>query len=173
MSEGIRSWQDYAGHIWLLNLRSPDSTPVDSGLKGPGEVDDHLIAGLDDQGHVQVQALPFGQATSYQPRLIGTIAADSFTPGSGDWTPQFDTSKPLKHVQLTISHDGTVVRTLTGSAKTGSIRNLSWDGGTTAGTAAPAGDYTWRLTATARDGDGPLTDINGHSTITGTLTLTP
>jgi hypothetical protein len=172
ISAGTLSWQDGAGHIWLVDLLSPNSLPVDSGLKGPGEVDDHLVAGVDDQGHIQVHTLPFGQATANQPRLIGTIAATTYSPQFDTWKPQFDTSKPLRQVQLKIHHGTAIVRTLTGSAATGSIRDLSWNGRTGSGKIVPPGKYTWTLTATADDGDGPLTNRDGKSAITGSLTLT-
>jgi hypothetical protein len=167
------TWHEYSTS--LLDLSSARSRPVSVPLRA-SEVDDHLIAGLDvsDRLRMSVRELPFGRHARYRPRLIGVLAARSLTPdvpGSpGTWRPQFDLTKPVTSVRLRLFRDGVAVRTLTGTAPDGSIRNLVWDGRDSHGDTND-GVYTWRLTATAVDGEGTLTAADGHSPVTGTVTF--
>jgi hypothetical protein len=175
--EGTAHWSTTAGSNFLIDLRSTTASKIRTKLLWP-VIDGHYIVGRTSpggDGDLQVQRLPFGG--NYQPRLIGTVAATSFSPngdGSHDtFAPQFDTSKPLTDVTLTIrSASNTVVSTLTSVGTTGSVRGLSWDGTTTTGSNAPKGTYSWELTATAVDGEGALVGVNGKSAVTGSITLT-
>lgn len=84
----------------------------------------------------------------YRPRLIGTFASGSFTPngdGRADtWTPQFDLSKPVTGVKLTIrsTKTGSVLRTLTGTGRTAAS-------GTWSSTAATRLGRNWPRAPTA------------------------
>jgi hypothetical protein len=174
LSEGVLSWHTADDALKVVNLRSARSSARTVALTG-AEVDDHLVAGITDTGALAVQALPFGQATAYRPRLIGALGSSGFSP-DGDgvrdlWVPQFDLSKPVGPILVTLTRNGDVVRTLTASGPDGSVRDVAWDGRNEFGIALPAGAYRWRLDAKARDGDGTLTAVNGVGPATGTLAL--
>jgi hypothetical protein len=172
LSEGVLSWQgSYSDdRMNIVDLRDPTSLPRVISL-AKGTVDDHLMAGVNNAGHLSVRALPIGRTAKYRPRLIGVLASSSFAPATETWAPQFDLSKAVSAPRLTLSRDGATVRVLTGTAADGSVRDLSWNGTATDGSPAPAGVYSWRLTGSAADGDGPLFDIDGTA-VTGTVTLT-
>ena len=175
LSEGVLSWHTSEDSLNVVNLRAARSSPQAIALTG-AEVDDHLVAGITGSGALSVQALPFGQSTAYRPRLIGGLGSAGFSP-DGDgvrdvWVPQFDLSKPVSSVLIRISRGSEVVRTLTATALDGSVRDLAWTGRDEFGVAVPAGNYSWRLTAKAVDGNGTLTAVNGASPATGTITLT-
>jgi hypothetical protein len=174
MSEGTLSWQTASGGpaAWALDLTTRTSSPVGLGPLTMFSVDDHLVAGVDSDGQLTVSPLPFGLRQPYAPRLIGTLAPSNFNAAGDGWAPEFDVSKPVDSVRLTISRGPTVVQQIAGTGPDGSIRDLRWDGRDTAGLPAAPGEYHWRLTAEAADGDGPLAAADGHSDITGTLTLT-
>jgi hypothetical protein len=190
LSEGALSWQAATGEspgTWVLELGSASSVPVAVDGLSSVTVDDHLLAGITALGAIELRSLPFGSSTSYPPRLIGLFAPASFAPGGSGrgstWTPQFDVTKPVQSVQLTITQVSRVirvgqkaaaprlVRVLHGTGANGSIRDLTWNGTDARGRRMPVGRYTWRLTATAADGEGALAGLDGHGTITGSITL--
>jgi FlgD Ig-like domain len=181
LGEGVLAWT--ANHaVNVLDLTSPTSTPV----RIPGDVrsfalDDHRIVratttGSAPDGPVLVSRLPLGNRT-YPPRLIGSYALAAFTPdgdGHADtWTPQFDVTKPVRNVGLSIvDAAGHRVRDLDApDSPDGSIRGLSWDGRDRKGAAVPVGVYRWTLGARAGDGDGRLVGPRGEATVTGTIEI--
>jgi len=140
-------------------------------------LDGHYLARtVVDGGQVVVYRVP--SAAKKRPRFIGTYAPSGFTPngdGKADlWTPQFDASKPLRGVTLKILaiKSGKTLRTLTGTAPDGSVRDLTWDGLSGAGRKLPVAMYRWQLIATATDGDGALISASGGKTVSGTVKLT-
>jgi flagellar hook capping protein FlgD len=177
LSEGTLTWTDFTTYaepqLYALDLTRASSTPVRLGVLSLLAVDGHWLLAQDETtGVVSVRRLPFGSA---QPgRLIGTLAPASFQPSVGTgWTPEFDISKPMTAVALRIrDRAGRLVRTIPGTAADGSIRDVTWDGRTAAGTPAPAGRYTWTLSARTVDGEGGLVDVDGGSTVAGTVTVT-
>jgi hypothetical protein len=172
LGDGVMSWNNsiYDDDISVLNLNSAHSHPQALRLRA-AEVDDHLVAGLNLNLTMVVSRLPFSQTVKHRPRLIGVLAPATFEAGSESWDPQIDVTKPVNRARLALSRSGTVVRTLAGTAPDGSIRDLSWDGKTSTGAPAPAGVYTWKLTARANDGQGTLVAADGSSAATGTVTL--
>lgn len=171
LSEGAISFRDDDGYLVMLDRSDPASGPVLLAMADPLSVDDHLVAGIAGDS-LQVRTLPFGLTTRYRPRLVDALTPVSFDAGSAAWKPRFDVTKPLTGVKLTLRQGTTVVATLSGTGVTGTVRDLAWNGRTAAGGAAPAGAYTWTLTADARDGDGAVTNIDGSSAVTGTVYLT-
>jgi hypothetical protein len=175
--EGSATWSTTAQHNFLIDTDTVGAKAIRTTLIGP-VLDGHFMVGktaAGADGVLQVQRLPFGGA--YPPRLIGAVAPAGFSPNSDGlsdvFAPEFDTSKPLTGVTLTIrSASGTVVNTLTSDSTSGSIRSLPWYGTDTTGAKAPAGTYTWELTATAVDGEGALVGVDGKSAVTGSVTLT-
>jgi hypothetical protein len=173
LGEGTLGWSTNQG-VHLLDLTAPGS----HALTLPGTfrsfaLDDHRIALTTTAGTALVEQLPLGNL-QYRPRLIGSYARHAFTPGpgkGGTWRPQFDVSKPLRGVELTITTDaGRKVTTLDGTAPDGSIRDLGWDGKDRKGAAVPSGIYTWTLTGRADDGDGQLMNQTGDSpTVSGQI----
>jgi hypothetical protein len=173
LGDGVMSWNNsiYDESITVLNLNSPHSSPQALRLRA-AEVDDHLIAGLNLDLKAVVSRLPFGQRAKHRPRLIGVLAPAVFSPDDDPtWDPQIDVTKPVNTARLTLRRAGAVVRVLAGTGPDGSIRDISWDGQAADGTPAPAGVYTWRLTATANDHQGTLVAFDGTSPATGTVTL--
>ncbi len=180
LGEGTLAWLSagrtgiLTGHV--LDLTKESSVPVDLAGLVPIALDGHwLLAQRGSSDRYLVRRLPFG--TDQRPRLIGAVTPASFSPASSSatqrrWQPQFDTSKPLSAVTMTLrTGAGRVVRTLHGTGPDGSIRTLSWDGRNGSGTAQPAGSYRWTLTAAAADGEGQLAAVNGTSVISGTVRL--
>jgi hypothetical protein len=177
LGEGTLAWQAPGETTRVLDLTSSTSHPFTfAGKATTIALDDHRIARrVSDTGRIVVYRLPFGG--TYRPRMLGTFAPTGFTPdgdGRADtWSPQFDVSKPVADVVLRIKGDksGRTLRTLTGTAPDGSIRDVHWDGRSGAGTRLPEGSYRWVLTAQAADGEGPLVTERGGTTVSGTVNL--
>ncbi len=179
LGEGTLAWSDSLGTS-VVDLTSTANSLTPVVLPGSADaiaLDGHYLGRqLTTSGRTpsyDLQTLPF--TPKYAPRLIGTYAPLGFTPdgdGHADtWNPQFDVSKPLRDAKLTISDSSTgrVLRTLTGTAPDGSIRDLSWDGKDKKGTPVTVGLYRWTLTARADDGEGQLIAPDGGSSVTGTI----
>lgn len=179
LSAGVLHWATFGAgddidhHV--LDLASPGSTAVPlTGLIDP-VVDGHRVAGFSGAARdLVVRPLPFGGGR-YAPRLAGAAGTASFgADGDGRadrWRPAFDATKPLRDVRLRIYQGKTLIRTLRGSAPDGSIRDLVWDGRAASGRPVAPGTYRWRLTATARDGEGALAAADGRGGITGTVAV--
>ncbi|GAB6898431.1 FlgD immunoglobulin-like domain containing protein [Kineosporia succinea] len=178
LGEGAVFWTTYSdersvfeGHV--LDLLTPGATPVDlAGDWGLAAFDDHLLAHRTSiEGRVEVQRLPF--EARYRPRLIGKLADASFRAAAEQtWKPRFDVTKPLVDVKLTITDAaGQVVRTLTGTAPDGSVRDLTWDGRDRQGRLQKVGLYRWTLTGSAADGDGTLRGKRGGELVTGSVRI--
>jgi flagellar hook capping protein FlgD len=164
LSDLAMSWRTVDGSK-VLDLRSRTSRPVTLAGLTNAAVDGHLVAGIDAESfRVVVRPLPFGSTRKTPVRLIGVLAPAAFTPGT-TWSPQLDLTEPATGVTVTIRSGTTVVRRLTGTAPDGSIRDLTWDGRNTAGARVAAGRYSYRLTATAADGEGALTPVAGSVTV--------
>lgn len=178
LGEGSLTWE--STEAGSTNGHTLDLTTISSpvgflGGLSPVAVDGHwLLSRQTSTGRYRIDRLP--SAAVVPSRLIGTVAAKSFSPngdGTADtWAPAFDTSQPLTNVVLTIRNaSGTTVRTLKGTGPDGSIRDLSWNGRTTAGARAAAGPYTWELSATTTDGGTALISVNGTDPISGAVRL--
>ncbi|GAB3248107.1 hypothetical protein GCM10027456_20000 [Kineosporia babensis] len=174
LSEGVLFWsnwvenaaEQYGGH--LIDLNSPDAQRVDLlGAWYRFDLDDHLLTrALPGRDGAEVQRIPFAQ--QYRPRLIGKLAASRFTAGTQQWRPRFDVSKPMTDVRLLITdRNGATVKTLTGTAPDGSIRDIVWDGRDRTGRKMEPGTYHWRLLGQAADGDGSLIGKFGGSVVSG------
>ena len=139
------------------------------------DVGDGRLAWESFDGSVRVAPVGFGGKG--RPRLLGSYGnVSTFAPNvSGQattWKPQFDVSKGLSSLTLTIAKSGTTVRTFTGgSTPTGAIRGIAWDGKNSAGALVGNGTYTWTLTGNAIDGTGAVAAINGTSAVTGSLNV--
>ncbi|MCE0540236.1 hypothetical protein LWF15_32555 [Kineosporia rhizophila] len=170
--EGTLAWNANA-KTYTLNVDDPASRPwAYAGAGRTLRLDDHFLARRVNTGAVVVYR---SYTVPYRPRLIGTFASGSFTPngdGRADtWTPQFDLSKPVTGVKLTIrsTKTGSVLRTLTGTGPDGSIRDLVFDGRNAAGKELAEGTYSWQLTASALDGEGAAIGVRGEKKIAGTV----
>jgi hypothetical protein len=180
LSENVVAWQiaGTTNTTSMLDVASTTSKPYRmAGGASWFVLDGHYLARtVFNQEKLLVYRLPFTE--KYHPRLIGTYARSGFTPngdGKADtWAPQYDASKPLTGVTLKIIAitGGKVLRTLTGTAPDGSIRDLVWNGKTDGGKALPVATYRWELNGTAADGDGALISPDGKTTITGTVKIT-
>lgn len=96
---------------------------------------------------VRVETLTFGGKSA--PRLLGTVAATSFTKGK-TWKADFDLTKPLKKGTLVITDKkGKKIRSITLPATSdGSYRNVKWNGKDSKGKYVKPGTYTWTIKAT-------------------------
>ncbi|MFT4216699.1 MAG: FlgD immunoglobulin-like domain containing protein [Micropruina sp.] len=131
----------------------------------------HRVAFRNEDDNLVIRELSEGGRS--KPRLLGLVAPTSLNnlPSSAAWKPEIDTTKALGPGTLTIKNKkGTIVRTIAvEAAPNGSIRTLSWNGRTDAGSRVPAGTYTWELTVSAADGSGNLVRVNGAAGISGTI----
>jgi hypothetical protein len=178
LGENVLAWQiSGSNSTRLLDLTTTKSAPqIMAGNASRIAVDGHYLARTVAGGQVVVYRLPF--TGKNRPRMIGTFAPAGFTP-NGDskadtWAPQFDVSKPLTGVTLKIKaiKSGKTLRTLTGTAPDGSIRDVVWDGKTGGGTKLPVGSYRWELAGQSADGEGALISVAGAATVTGTVKIT-
>lgn len=177
VGDGVLAWGDTDG-LYALDLTDPDADPVrvstDTYVSEPSlALDAGRLAWRANDDTLKIAPLPFGGASP--PRLLGVLAPRGVSPdGDGvldTWRPAIDVTAPLDDVQVTIRRGTTLVRTLTGSAPDGSIRDIAWDGRDGDGDLVPAGTYTWTLTGT---GDtGAVTGIGGTGSVTGTVTVGP
>ncbi|GLY30713.1 hypothetical protein [Kineosporia sp. NBRC 101731] len=175
LGEGILAWNANA-RTYTLDTASASSRPT--AYAGAGNhlaLDDHYLARRVGTGAMVVYRSLYTE--KYRPRLIGTFAPAGFTP-NGDrradsWEPQFDLSKPVTGVKLTLrsTKTGSVLRTLTGTGPDGSIRDLVFDGRNNSGKALANGTYSWQLTARAQDGEGALIGIRGETSVKGTVKI--
>lgn len=103
------------------------------------------------------------------PRVLGVVAASSFT--SGSWSPKIDLTKPTKAGTLIIKNaKGATVRTLKVKAsKDGSIRGVKWDGKNKSKKKVAKGTYSFWLKVKAADGSGSATRVDGTSGALGTV----
>lgn len=186
LGDEVLLWQStrrsgWSARVDVLDLSRTTSVPVavsDEALLMPfgvaGVLDDHRVAWVDRTGELRVAPLGFGRP--HQPRMIGTFAPPAFSPdgdGASDvWEPQFDVSKPVEGIHLSIADgSGGTLRTLDGTGSTGSIRDLQWDGRDGQGTIVPDGTYTWTLVASAEDNEGSLLTRDGATLVTGRVTV--
>lgn len=176
---GVLAWAVPSGPgstIRVLDTSSGSAAPVDL-VTTTSEVldialDDGLLAWRDEAGNARVSTLPFDHPR--RPRLLGVVGTALSPDGDGrgdTWTPKIDVTKPLGPVTLTIRKGTTVVRSLTGTAPDGSIRNIVWDGRDTAGALVADGPYTWTLTGDAADGDGGVRALDGVHAATGVVAV--
>ena len=139
-----------------------------------------VVPATDGVGHVVCASSTeliwrdFSSLSTSAPRLLGVLAESSVDFGFSSWTPEIDTTKPLRAGSLVItSSDGSVVKTLaTPGSPDGSLRGLSWDGRDESGKPVGVGTYTYTLKADAQDGTGTVVSIDGTGTGSGKLTVT-
>ncbi|WP_406447338.1 hypothetical protein OG782_00940 [Streptomyces sp. NBC_00876] len=168
--------RDASGDLRLTALQT-DGTTSDlgtvTGLKTPVEGDGRgttwtvdagagklAWVGADDTVHVtapQHAVSPLSIARTAAPRT-----------SAGEWAGAWWLSRPAASWQLTLTSraTGETVRTWTGEDALSAVR-VTWDGTTEPGTAAAAGGYTWRLTATPADGSGADVTASGTVRTTG------
>lgn len=85
--------------------------------------------------------------------------------GSADWN--YTLGSTAYSVKLSVvNSDGTTVYSTTGDTASGS-HSFSWDGKTTSGTAAPAGDYTLKVEAYDTAGKAVTTSTEISGVVTG------
>jgi hypothetical protein len=120
------------------------------------------VAHLTDRG--QVALVTAGVPTSPLAQMEAQTDAAPGPTTAEPWQPVWQLSKPSAWTLQLISTSGTVVRTLTGTSTAAAVR-ASWDGATTAGSRAPRGTYTWKLTAAPRDDEGPDLLLTGTTTV--------
>jgi hypothetical protein len=116
----------------------------------------------------------FSTLAKSAPRLLGERDNGWLDFSYASWTPEIDTTKPLKAGSLVITaSDGTVVKTLaTPASPDGSLRGLSWDGRDNSGKMVGKSTYTYELRAEAGDGSGAVRAADGTATPTGTFDVT-
>jgi hypothetical protein len=180
---GVVAWIDDTTAVHVLDLTT-GTTAVAGSL---GTLRAGLAIGLTSEwvawmvadGSIHVRPLRDIQAGT--PHWSGTIDAPTFSTTADDYAPVGDTNRPLGVWTMTIraaasttttgavATPGPKVRTLTGSARTGSVAPV-WDGKDAKGHVVPDGVYTWTLTGT---GPGGALQTSGAApkTVTGTVTV--
>lgn len=109
------------------------------------------------------------------PRVLGVVAAASFTPTVGkSWTVGVDLTKPVAAGELQVRNAaGTVVRRVAVPASAnGSLRGIGWDGRNDAGQPVVAGTYSFTLTSKATDGTGAVVAVDGTARALGSIKVT-
>ncbi|MEU4557247.1 FlgD immunoglobulin-like domain containing protein [Actinoplanes sp. NPDC023936] len=110
------------------------------------------VAYADDQQRVHI--VPTGIPASNLGVIDSAVSA-----AAANWTGTWWLSKPAASWQVTIRNTaGTTLRTITGSSAHGLIQ-AAWDGKDTAGRAVADGAFTWTLTATPADRQGPALTV--------------
>ena len=118
--------------------------------------------------------LPKADDAVRPPRLLGewasTGAAASLSKAS--WQPQFTVSEPLRSWTLVIKDSSQhTIHTWHGSAATGEVSGVTWNGRDQQGRKVGTGTYHWALT-----GRGPTGSVVGSTwagAVTGNVTLSP
>ncbi|MFF5014403.1 FG-GAP-like repeat-containing protein [Streptomyces sp. NPDC001165] len=135
----------------------------------PWDVDPYtgLIAYVDAKGdtHVVSSGVPVSSLTQLDSAVAGSADVKG---GAAPWSPRWWLSKPAASWQLVIRNKatGTTARTLSGGTARGLVQ-ASWNGKDAAGKLVPNGAYTWTLTATPADGQGPALTKTGTVKVTG------
>lgn len=163
LNENVLSWTDSDDGVYVLDLDHEDSEPVDSGLRAPYQVDDGLIAGINPDGEIQIQALPFASGGG-DSTLISGLAPKKVARARTTWAAQFDVTRPVTDVKVSIRRDGRVIRTLTMPGRYGLI-NVTWNGRTGSGRKVRPGGFRWAVTGRTPDGHR-LSPIRGQLTVT-------
>ncbi|QQM40598.1 FlgD immunoglobulin-like domain containing protein [Streptomyces liliifuscus] len=119
------------------------------------------VAYLTAQG--QVALVTAGVPTSPLAQMEAQTDAAAGPTTQDPWQPVWQLSKPSTWTLTLTNASGNVVRNLTGDSRAAAVR-ASWDGKWGDGNRV-AGTYTWRLTAKARDGQGPDLALTGTTTV--------
>ncbi|PFG15984.1 FlgD-like protein [Propionicimonas paludicola] len=164
--DSVNAWRVEAGTKLELAVGNPVVT-FDGGRlaysSGGYDTQQEGLAG----GEVTITRVSGAGASA--PRVLGVVAASSFT--SGSWSPKIDLTKPTKAGTLVIKDaKGVTVRTLTVKASAdGSIRGVKWDGKNNSKKKVAKGSYTFWLEVAAADGSGTATRVDGSSGALGTV----
>ncbi|MCE0534567.1 hypothetical protein LWF15_03520 [Kineosporia rhizophila] len=164
------SWTADDGSVHVMDLGEAEPRRYKLALRPPYAVEGRQVAGIDAQGRVRVQNLPFTPGRQ-APWLISSQLSTELEAGK-PWKPRFDVSKPLTNVRLTLLGSGSALATLQSKAPFGTIGGFRWDGRDHSGRAVPPSCYTWVLQAEAADGSGPVIGDLGPEP-GGSLNLTP
>lgn len=171
LGNGLAVSKDIAvpANLLLQDLTtSPVSTSTLAANVKKFTLDDRLVAYADGNNAISVMSISASGATG-SARLLTASTPPAFSPngdGSGDtWDAELDVSKAVDSWSATITDaTGTPVRHLTSTAPagTGTIRAV-WDGKDDTATPVADGVYTWNVTGTAADSDGPVVGDDGAS----------
>ncbi|WP_228989994.1 FlgD immunoglobulin-like domain containing protein [Streptomyces sp. DH8] len=167
--------REASGDLRLTALRPDGSTEelgAVTGLKTPARGDGRGTTWTLDPGAGKLAWVGADDAvhvTAPQQAVSPLTVAHSAAPATstGAWKAAWWLSKPAASWKVTLVRrsTGEAVRTWTGEETRGTVR-VAWDGTTASGDPAPAGGYTWRLTAAPADGSG------ADATASGTLRVT-
>lgn len=160
---------DYSAKAWNLVTGELSTLPGAARYSYPA-VDAGRIAYATDTDLVVREIAGTGDSAA---RVLGIVAPAGCNAWACDWSLQVDATEPFVRGQLVIRDAaGQVIRALsTPAAPDGSLRDVTWDGTLEDGSYAPAGTYTWQLSAATADGSGALRAIDG-SEPGGTITVT-
>jgi hypothetical protein len=133
------------------------------------DVDPYTGVIAQHRGDGAVRLTPSGVPVSALTQLDATVAGSADVKGgTGQWSPKWWLNKPAASWQLVIRHKatGTTVRTLTGGQARGVVAPV-WNGKDGSGRLVPNGTYTWTLTATPADAQGPALTRSGTLKLSG------
>jgi len=159
----------YTARAWNLATGELSGLPGAARYSYPA-VDSGRIAYATDTDLVVREIAGTGASA---PRVLGSVAPAGCNAWACSWSLQVDATKAFVRGQLVIRDAAGHTRALaTPAAMDGSLRGVTWDGKLDDGSYAPAGTYTWQLSAAASDGSGALRAIDGNQLPGGTVTVT-
>ncbi|MEU9603904.1 FlgD immunoglobulin-like domain containing protein [Streptomyces sp. NPDC048057] len=120
------------------------------------------VAFTDAEGAIRIRPVNVPRS----PITIVEGVADTTDTGDGAWNARWQLSRPPASWTVTVKDtSGKTVRTLTSTARSGAQLEAVWDVKDSAGRKAPAGSYTWTLTATPPDSPTPAVLRTGKVTV--------
>ncbi|WP_053084743.1 FG-GAP-like repeat-containing protein [Streptomyces viridochromogenes] len=150
--------------------RTVEELPADPGAKDPVSADPYGGTFAYAVGGGQVRVADSGVPTSPVKKIQSRVEwSVDVSANSMDrtWSASWLLSKPVTGAKAEIRDKaGRVVRTLTPTRRDASLAT-TWDGKVSDTRYATDGTYTWRLTGTPADGQGPALSATGTFTLTG------
>ncbi|MFI1826740.1 FlgD immunoglobulin-like domain containing protein [Streptomyces sp. NPDC020412] len=123
------------------------------------------VAFTDAEGAIRIRPVNVPRS----PIAVVEGVADPNNAGDGAWNARWQLSRPPASWTVTVKDSaGKVVRTLTSTDRSGAQIEAAWDTKDAAGKQAPAGAYTWTLTATPADSPTPTVLRTGKVTVSPT-----
>ncbi|MEU5975520.1 FlgD immunoglobulin-like domain containing protein [Streptomyces sp. NPDC047315] len=123
------------------------------------------VAFTDAEGAIRIRPVNVPRS----PIAVVEGVADTTTAGDAAWNARWQLSCPPASWTVTVKNaTGATVRTLTSADGSGAQIEAVWDTEDTTGKPAPAGSYTWTLTATPPDSTTPAVLRTGRTTVSTT-----
>ncbi|GAA4349034.1 hypothetical protein [Angustibacter luteus] len=185
LEDGVLAWVaptgTREGTVRLMDLRASEPRPVDvaRAIVLPGQASVQLAGGKVAWVGLSDGAIRLAPAAAAVGRPVGAALVDSSVPPSafspnGDgrsdtWSAAGEASAPLASVRMELRRGTTLVASVPGTSTAGRW-TVRWDGRSSSGAWAADSPYTWRLVATAVNGQ-PVLDPATGAPPSGTVNL--